>query len=276
MMSDILEQLAATYTQNPVALWTMVITISGALVLIALERLIPYTPEQRLFREGFLNDFFWYTIVQSYVLGLVIFGLIDLIDALAPFERLHAMRDLPVWVQVVIFLVVHDLYIYWFHRFQHRSMVFWRTHEAHHSTLDDDWLSGSRSHSLEILINQTVEFLPILLFTSPEVAAIKGCIDAVWGMYIHANIDVRSGRLQYLINGPEMHRWHHATDPESHNKNFATKIALWDWVWGTAYLPRDRKPTGYGLGEPFPRNYFAQHAYAFRPFDDEREDEARA
>lgn len=268
-MKEILEQLATTYTQNPVALWTLIITVGGALVLITLERFVPYTPGQKLFREGFLNDFLWYSIVQSYVLGLVIFGAIDLIDILAPFGRIHVISDLPIWLQVVIFLIVHDLYIYWFHRFQHRSMLFWRTHEAHHSTLNVDWLSGSRSHSVEILINQTVEFLPILLFASPEVAAIKGCMDAVWGMYIHSNIDVRSGRLQYVINGPEMHRWHHATDEESHNKNFATKIALWDWLWGTAYLPRNKKPSSYGLGEPFPRSYFLQQAYAFRPFEEQ-------
>jgi len=64
----------------------------------------------------------------------------------------------------------------------------------------------------EILINQTLEYLPIIVLASPEVAVIKGSIDVVWGMYIHSNIDVRSGVLQYVINGPEMHRWHLSDD----------------------------------------------------------------
>ena len=63
-------------------------------------------------------------------------------------------------------------------------------------------------------------------------------------MYIHSNIDVRSGWLQYVINGPEMHRWHHAV--EVIDVNFATKFAFWDWIFGTAYLPA-AKPRGYGL-----------------------------
>ena len=52
----------------------------------------------------------------------------------------------------------------------------------------------------------------MLLGAAPEVALIKGTIDAVWGMYIHSNIDVRAGVLQYVLNGPEMHRWHHAIE----------------------------------------------------------------
>ncbi|MEO1334709.1 MAG: sterol desaturase family protein, partial [Myxococcota bacterium] len=91
-----------------------------------------------------------------------------------------------------------------------------------------------------------------LLGAAPEVIVFKATIDAVWGMWIHANIDVRTGALQFVINGPEMHRWHHSDELEMPGKNFSTKIALWDWVFGTAYLPA-HKPKSYGLGgENFP------------------------
>lgn len=114
-----------------------------------------------------------------------------------------------------LFFVTHDFYIYCFHRLQHRSNLLWRTHAAHHSVDDVDWLSGTRSHALEITINQTIEFLPIVLLgAAPEVALMKATIDAVWGMYIHSNLNVRSGVLQRVINGPEMHRWHHARELE--------------------------------------------------------------
>lgn len=249
-----------------IAIWTTAIIVVSAVILIVLERRYPYDNGQRLLRRGFVNDLVMYSLVQSYVLGVVIFGVIAYIDDHTTLERFTTVRSWPVVLQVAVAMVVHDFYIYWFHRWQHASPTLWRTHEAHHSTEDVDWLSGSRSHSLEILINQTVEFMPIVLLASPEVAVIKGCIDAVWGMYIHANIDVRSGRLQYIINGPEMHRWHHAQDDEAHNKNFSTKLAIWDWLFGTAYRPPQRKPTGYGIG-PFPTTYLGQHAHAFRRRD---------
>jgi len=91
-------------------------------------------------------------------------------------------------------------------------------------------------------------------------------IDALWGMYIHSNINVHSGWLQFVLNGPEMHRWHHADmDDKSYNKNFSTKIALWDWLFGTAYFPFKDKPKQYGLSYlNFPSNYFKQLIFAFR------------
>jgi sterol desaturase/sphingolipid hydroxylase (fatty acid hydroxylase superfamily) len=181
---------------------------------------------------------------------------------------MHLISDWPVTLQVVFFVVTHDFYIYWFHRWQHKSIYLWRLHEAHHSPRSVDWLSGVRSHSLEILINQTVEFLPIVLLgAAPEVALFKGAISAIWGMYIHSNIDIRTGYLQFIINGPEMHRWHHANDKQVYHKNFATKLAVWDWLFGSAFFPKDKKPHNYGLNYHFPNNYFKQHAYAFRKFN---------
>jgi sterol desaturase/sphingolipid hydroxylase (fatty acid hydroxylase superfamily) len=76
-----------------------------------------------------------------------------------------------------------------------------------------------------------------------------------------------------VINGPEAHRWHHAADPEALNLNFATKLALWDGLFGTAFLPEGRKPTGYGLTDvAFPRGYVRQHLFAFRPFSPRQRD----
>jgi sterol desaturase/sphingolipid hydroxylase (fatty acid hydroxylase superfamily) len=239
--------------------------VGGALVLVALERRFPYRPGQRILREGFWTDLVLYSLVQSYLCGLLIKWIIEALDGATALSGRHLVSAWPIPVQLVFFLVLHDLYIYAFHRLQHRFPLLWRLHEAHHWPREVDWLSGSRSHTLEILINQTIEFAPlVLLGAAPELALIKGTVDALWGMYIHSNIDVRSGRLQRILNGPEMHRWHHATDVV--DVNFATKFALWDWLFGTAHLPPS-KPTGYGLvGDQIPGGYFRQHLAALRPF----------
>ncbi len=275
--------------------WSFVIIVSFAALMVMLEKLFPYTKGQKIFREGFFNDMVLYTIVQSYVLGLIIFGFLNYIKSNTNLYNYSLLDSWPVWVQVVALVVVHDFYIYWFHRWQHNNKVLWRIHEAHHSPRSVDWLSGSRSHSLEILINQTVEFAPIILLgASPEVAIYKGMISAMWGMFIHSNIDVRLGKLQYFINGPEMHRWHHSDEGgREYQNNYSTKFAIWDWIFGTAFFPdpKDRKPQLYGLrdtpdfplsvdGIEDPRrfssylkiawhdtvSYLRQHAFAFRKF----------
>ncbi len=244
------------------------VILGTAALLILGERLWPYDRGQRFFHEGFWNDLVFYSLLQNYVLALVIGALIRAVDAGTGLSRLHLLSSWPMGWQVVFFLVTHDLYIYLFHRWQHRSRFLWRLHEAHHSVQEVDWLAGARSHAFEILINQTVEFAPMLLLgAAPQVPLIKGMISAVWGMYIHSNLNVRTGRLQLLINGPEAHRWHHATDLAPPGMNFGTKLAIWDVLFGTFYLPRDKKPTGYGLTYVyFPKGYFRQNLFAFRPF----------
>jgi sterol desaturase/sphingolipid hydroxylase (fatty acid hydroxylase superfamily) len=244
---------------------TLAIAGSAVFFIIA-ERIWPYTKGQNILREGFFDDLALYTIAQSYILGIFIFTyVINFIDSSTGLSRLQLFRDVPIWIQLLFFLVTHDLYIYWMHRWQHSNKYLWRIHEAHHSPKKVDWLSGSRSHALEILINQTIEFLPIVLLGSPpEVIAYKGVMSAVWGMYIHSNLNIHTGKLQKIINGPEMHRWHHSTG-KGRNRNFATKLAIWDWIFGTAFLP-ETKPDEYGLKTNFPKHYLMQTLFAFRTF----------
>ncbi len=270
---------------------SLIIISAAAVLMIVLEKYYPYTKGQKIFREGFFNDIVMYSVFQSYVLGLIIFGFLNWIKYNTDLYQYSLIGSWPVWVQVLFFLVTHDFYIYWFHRWQHHNKILWRTHEAHHSPKTIDWLSGARSHSLEILINQTVEFAPIILLgAAPEVAIYKGMISAIWGMFIHSNIDVRLGKLQYFINGPEMHRWHHSDDGgKEYQNNFSTKLAVWDWLFGTAFFPDPaiRKPKRFGLSDTpdyplsekeFPHKnflkvfiadikaYIRQHIFAFRKF----------
>jgi sterol desaturase/sphingolipid hydroxylase (fatty acid hydroxylase superfamily) len=246
---------------------SFIIIIASAFLFIILERIFPYTKGQRVLREGFFDDLALYTIAQSYILGIIVFGfIIRGIDESTGLSRLNLFADVPIWLQLVFFVITHDIYIYWMHRWQHKNKYLWRIHEAHHSPKKVDWLSGSRSHALEILLNQTIEFLPIVLLGAPvEVLAYKATISAVWGMYIHANLNVHTGNLQKIINGPEMHRLHHTTG-KGRNRNFATKFAIWDWLLGTAYLPEGIKAEDYGLKTYFPPHYFMQTLYAFRSF----------
>lgn len=247
---------------------TLAIVIFAVLIVIV-ERVRPQDQGQKLFRKGFWADFAFYSIIQSALLGALITTIVLAVNAWTGASQAGWVSDWPFWIQLLFFVVTHDFYIYCFHRLQHKSKVLWRTHEAHHSVEDVDWVAGSRSHALEIFINQTIEFAPmILLGANPIMPAVKGAVSAIWGIFIHANIDVRLGPLSYIINGPEMHRWHHAKDIPRVGVNFATKFAFWDYLFGTAYRP-GHNPQGYGLFEsddPFPDNVVTQFTHAFRPF----------
>jgi sterol desaturase/sphingolipid hydroxylase (fatty acid hydroxylase superfamily) len=231
--------------------------------MIALERRFPYEPQPFLRRE-FWTDLLWFSTLFSVLMGfLAARFVIPGIDHLTGWSQTRGIREWPLVLQILVSLLAHDLFIYLFHRWMHVNPYLWRIHEAHHSTPDVDWVGGSRGHVIENMITGTAELAPIVLFMSPEVAAIKSVIDACWGMWIHSNIDWDMGPLKWVINGPYLHRWHHAR--EVHDVNFATKFSFWDYLLGTAYLP-DRKPESYGLDVNWPQNIAVQQAFAFRKF----------
>ncbi len=253
---------------------TTTILICWVIFIIAWERISPYRKGLPFFREGFWIDMVWYTIIQSYFLKILIFALI--IPFIQSFIHWHGFAFFKSWSitgQVLFFLVTHDLYIYLFHRLQHANKILWRTHEAHHSAKEVDFLAGSRSHAVEIIINQTIEFAPIVIMGAhPEVIPIKALLDAMFGMFIHANVNVKFGKLKYFFNSPELHLWHHANYREVFHANFSTKFALWDYLFGTVYDP-GQKPgnskENWGLYYDFPKDYFLQHAFSVKRFDEQ-------
>lgn len=235
-----------------------------ALIMIGLERIRPYQEGQAFFRKEFWTDILWFSIVFSLLMGVLTHSfVIPGIDQLTGWSTSRGIRDWPLWSQLLVSLITHDLFIFLFHWAMHKNRVLWRLHECHHSVQEMDWAGGARGQVFENLITGTAEFAPIVLFMSPEVALYKPIIDACWGMWIHANIDVRSGWLNYIVNGPELHRWHHSA--EVYDTNYGTKFAFWDWLFGTAYLPGS-KALKLGLNEPFPSNIVRQQLFAFRPF----------
>jgi hypothetical protein len=66
-----------------------------------------------------------------------------------------------------------------------------------------------------------------------------------------------------------MHQWHHANAREVFYANFSTKFAIWDWLFGTAYLP-GKKPKEFGLYYDYPKDYFLQHLTALRRVDEKK------
>jgi len=254
---------------------TTTILVLWIIFIIAWERISPYRKGLKFFREGFWIDLVWYTLIQSYFLKILIFDYI-----IAPVQHhfdwssFQFVSHWPIAIQVLFFLVTHDLYIYLFHRLQHRSKFLWRTHEAHHSGKEVDFLSGSRSHIIEIIINQTIEFAPIILLgADPAVIPIKALLDAMFGMFIHANVNVKLGKLKYILNTPELHLWHHANYIEVFHANFATKFAIWDHLFGSAYDPGHapgNERENWGLGYEYPRDYFMQHAFSVKRFDEKK------
>jgi len=78
----------------------------------------------------------------------------------------------------------------------------------------------------------------------------------------HANVKITYGPLKYVLNNPVMHLWHHAKElpAGSHGVNYGISLSLWDYLFGTAYIPNQNpnERLGFENQEIFPKTFFQQ------------------
>ncbi len=234
------------------------------------ERLAPARP-QPLFRTGFFPDVIHtgVNILLRFVLtGTLAVVITETAKQVLPPSMVGMVSEASYVVQLVAVVLVLDFFFYWMHRAKHHYDWWWRLHETHHSSDQLDWFSSVRFHPLEKILDRVIYLLPLaVLGPSQDVLLGLAAIDASIATLAHANLNVRIGPLIYVFVGPEMHAWHHASDPEHQRTNFGNNLSIFDWLFGTASLPGGR-PAAFGTGDAdYPQsNWWRQVAYAFRPF----------
>lgn len=193
--------------------------------------------------------------------ALLAYGKLDRDQILAGFGP---VSRLPLAAQAALGLLIADFAGYWAHRACHRGRL-WRFHAVHHSTVDLDWMGALRVHPVNDMIMRMATTLPILAFGFAPVAV--GGVASMLGLLaiiVHANVDWDWGPFRAVIASPRFHRWHHADEPEARDKNFAGLFPLWDVLFGTYYMPRDRAARRFGTDTPVPRGLIGQLLFPFR------------
>jgi sterol desaturase/sphingolipid hydroxylase (fatty acid hydroxylase superfamily) len=161
---------------------------------------------------------------------------------------------------VLLKIAAGDVLRYWLHRWSHEHGVLWRLHAVHHQPRKLYAANVFRFHPLDKALQFLGDTLPfILLGVGPETLAYYFVVYATGGFFQHSNLDVRYGWLNYLVVGPELHRWHHARRIAESNANYAHTFALWDLLFGTYRRPADRQVGELGLlDDHYPSDFLRQ------------------
>jgi len=242
----------------------------GVLILLPLERILPLHRQQKIFRRGWKNDLIYLFFNSVYVtLGVAAFvGGFDFVAQNFVSTSLRsAVAAQPILLQFVEIVILSDLGFYAVHRLFHAVPWLWNFHQIHHSIEDLDWLASFRVHPIDQILTKGISLAPIFVlgFAATPILA------AAWlymcqSMFIHAN--VRTGGLgpaRWLLASPEYHHWHHTNDRRAYNANFAGQLPIVDLLFGTMYVPRERKAAEYGIDQDIPETYISQ---LFYPVDD--------
>lgn len=247
---------------------TMLVVYSAAAVVLAIQRALPLIQAWRSWRADLHTDLLHASL--STTLGSVVAETLARGAVVAVFAALPVAgpwpHALPWPVELALALLLCDLIAYGLHRLAHNWAPLWRLHAMHHSSERLHAFSSARTHPIYVALTHGLQALPlVLLGAGPEVIALHGAFTGINGLLQHCNADFRLGFLNRWLATCDLHRWHHSVVMEESKTNFGNNLAIWDRVFGTWYLPSDRRvPAAVGLGEPYPQGWAAQIVAPFR------------
>lgn len=144
----------------------------------------------------------------------------------------------PLWylpISVLLYLVAHDSWFYWTHRWMHRPRLFRAAHAVHHASRPPTAWAAMSFHPWEALSGAIV--IPALVFLIPihvGALAVVLTIMTIMGVSNHMGWEMFP---RWIVQGPAG-RWlitasHHQRHHEQYSCNYGLYFRVWDRLCGT-------------------------------------------
>ncbi|OEJ68395.1 sterol desaturase family protein [Magnetovibrio blakemorei] len=186
----------------------------------------------------------------------------SLAGGIGPMLRLDPFS--PILISLLL-LAAGDFGTYWVHRIHHENSILWPLHALHHSAEVMTPITVYRKHPLYDVISTFVKALLIgavqglflAFFTQdPSFMTVAG-VNAGYVLFNVAGSNLRHTHiwlsfgpvLEHLFISPAQHQIHHSLAPKHHNKNYGEVLAIWDWMFGTLYVPCSHETLEFGLAD---------------------------
>ncbi|MDP2127899.1 MAG: sterol desaturase family protein [Pseudohongiella sp.] len=260
-------------TGNDPEVTILLVSVVCFLIALRLERSLPYRKAWNRAQQDIGVDLTSAGILVAIVEPLLKV-LLPLIVAVFYASQRGGLLDgvLPLWLEIIFVLATVEFGKYWSHRLHHSYGPFWWLHAMHHSSERMYTLNGLRFHPLNYSLNFVIAMTPVMVLgVSPEAIFAYLAITQPVVLIQHANINLKHGWLNWVFSTPEVHRWHHSTQPSEANRNFGNALLIWDHVFGTFKAPEgftDEKEVGLFNSSrssyPAKKCYFSQLLSMFR------------
>ncbi|NBC48919.1 MAG: sterol desaturase family protein [Gammaproteobacteria bacterium] len=152
----------------------------------------------------------------------------------------------------VLTILLFDLWMYGWHRANHRMPLLWRFHQVHHTDRAMDATTALRFHPGELLISSLLNPLVVFLLGIglAQLTLYKALMLTVILLH-HSNVALPAWletRLRALIVPPSMHRVHHSRIPDETNSNYGSLFSFWDRLFGSFRLRSNLSQVQFGTG----------------------------
>ncbi len=228
-----------------------------------LERLIPYKNDWHPTLAEWRRDglYFLLTMFAGIIGQSIIYAI--------TFHFATSLGAMPLWSEVTLALSIASLGGYSFHRLGHTVPFFWRIHGIHHVPNKVNLANNTVVHTFDVIGSTICTQLPLLLLQfSEESMFIVGMITVMQGYFIHANLNVRFGWLNYFIATPESHRLHHSIVQQEAG-HYASEIVIWDIIFRSFTWQDQKTPKAVGVEDnlafPLSESILENIIHPFRP-----------
>jgi sterol desaturase/sphingolipid hydroxylase (fatty acid hydroxylase superfamily) len=248
--------------------WFLLDMLLMTFIFSPIEVLWPAYPKQSVFRSEWLTDivYFLSTHLPIQITSfLILLPATQLTAVLNIPSVVAAIGSLPWLVQFFLAVLVADLAEYFIHRAFHMVPWLWRFHAIHHSSKALDWMAGSRSHLVDDIVVRGFILIPMMLVFPHDINVAYLLFVTIQATWTHCNFGPNVKWLEPFLVLPRYHHWHHTSQQEAIDKNFAIHFPWVDRMFGTHYLPEgDKWPDTYGLhNENIPAGFWRQFFYPF-------------
>ena len=243
-----------------------------SVVVWGLELAFPWRKNQAAIRADFWLDGF-YMFFNFFLFSLIGYNAVSnvAVEAFNDFLALFGISNLvafqiaswPIWSKFLLLFVVADFIQWNVHRWLHFSPWLWEFHKVHHSVEQMGFAAHLRYHWMETIVYKSVQYIPLsMIGFGLDDFFILHLVTILIGHLNHANVKITYGPLKYVLNNPVMHLWHHAKDVPAgtHGVNYGISLSLWDYLFGTAYIPNQNpnEQLGFEDQETFPKTFLQQ------------------
>jgi sterol desaturase/sphingolipid hydroxylase (fatty acid hydroxylase superfamily) len=144
----------------------------------------------------------------------------------------QSVLGLKSWAQLIVGVLVLDLFAYFAHVLLHKSWLGWQFHRVHHSENAVDVTTAFRQHPGETVWRILWQLAAIVLLGIPLwVVVVYLILSGLNAELEHANIRLNSRvdhLLRLLVVTPNMHKVHHSRDQRETDSNYSNIFSIWD------------------------------------------------
>ena len=215
---------------------------------------------------------FFNSLVKVFVLSLIVrlddylsFYLVDYLNSWFGYSTLNVNVVVFAFIFLLCLTVIEDFFSFFIHSLFHYIPFLWHFHKVHHSATVLNPITQYRIHPVELICNNITYLFAFGLIhgvfswlfydQAYMITSVGVNIFTVVFFFAGANLRHSHVRLTYfswlenIFISPFQHQIHHSDHPDHFNKNMGSKLAIWDWLFGTLIKSKDVGKIYFGIGE---------------------------